>query len=92
MIYIKKSVLDSRSTGFFYSINISNLGGVCWVKIMEGKCKEPIQRNISKENCCSAGPNVGFTEKELNDFEYFFATAIGDGSTCTSCIGNQNKN
>lgn len=54
---------------------------------MEGKCKEPIQRNISKEKCCSAGPDVGFTEKDLNDFEYFFATAIGDGSTCSSCLG-----
>ncbi|KAJ6640905.1 putative cytochrome P450 6d5 [Pseudolycoriella hygida] len=71
---------------FRFQLEEHHKSGVCWVKIVEGKCKEPIQRNVSKESCCSAGPNVGFTEKDLNDFEYFFATAIGDGSACTSCL------
>lgn len=52
-----------------------------------GKCKNPLSRYVSKAECCSAGPDVGFTEKEMNEFEFFFATAIGDGTSCTSCIG-----
>lgn len=46
-----------------------------------------MERNISKEKCCGGGDDVGFTEKELSEFEYFFATALGDGTACSSCIG-----
>lgn len=53
-----------------------------------GKCKQPLSRNVSRESCCSAGPTVGFTENDMNEFEYFFAMAIGDGTSCSSCIGN----
>ena len=62
--------------------------GTCWAKrTQSGKCKHPMERNISKEKCCGGGEDVGFTEKELSEFEYFFATALGDGTTCSSCIG-----
>lgn len=46
-----------------------------------------MERNVTKEKCCSNGDDVGFTEKDMNEFEYFFATALGDGMACTSCIG-----
>lgn len=52
-----------------------------------GKCKQPLAANVTKEECCSAGPEVGFTEKEMSQFEYFFAMAIGDGTSCNSCLG-----
>ena len=72
----------------FWLKHRSFAAGTCWVKRMEsGKCKQPLARNVSKEDCCGAGPDVGFTEKELNQFEFFFATAIGDGATCSSCVG-----
>lgn len=61
--------------------------GTCWEKrTQSGKCKHPMERNISKEKCCGGGDDVGFTEKELSEFEYFFATALGDGTACSSCI------
>lgn len=62
--------------------------GTCWMKrTNNGKCKQPMARNVSKEDCCAAGHDVGFSEKEMSEFEYFFATAIGDGTSCSSCIG-----
>lgn len=64
------------------------VAGTCWVKRMQnGKCKQPMARNVSKNDCCAAGNDVGFTERDLNEFEFFFATAIGDGTSCSSCIG-----
>lgn len=73
------------------------LAGTCWVKRMQnGKCKQPMARNVSKNDCCAAGNDMGFSEREMNEFEYFFATAIGDGTSCSSCIGQfsarKNKN
>lgn len=50
-----------------------------------------MERNVTKEKCCSNGDDVGFTEKEMNEFEYFFATALGDGRACSSCIGTYTK-
>lgn len=62
--------------------------GTCWAKRNQnGKCKHPMERNVTKEKCCSNGDDVGFTEKDMNEFEYFFATALGDGMACNSCIG-----
>lgn len=55
--------------------------------MQNGKCKQPMARNVSKNDCCAAGSDVGFTERDLNEFEFFFATAIGDGTSCSSCIG-----
>ena len=64
------------------------IAGTCWVKRMEGgKCKHPISRHVTKADCCAAGPDVGFTEKEMSEYEYFFATAVGEGTSCSSCIG-----
>lgn len=64
--------------------------GTCWVKRnQDGKCKHPMERNVTKETCCSYGSDVGYSDKEMNEFEYFFATALGDGTTCSSCIGNE---
>lgn len=51
-----------------------------------------MERNISKEKCCGGGDDVGFTEKELSEFEYFFAMALGDGTACSSCIGKRDFN
>lgn len=62
-------------------------GGTCWDRMEGGKCRHPLQRQVSKEDCCAAGPDVGFTEKDMNEYEFFFATALGDGTSCTSCIG-----
>lgn len=50
-----------------------------------------MERNISKEECCGGGEDVGYTEKEMSEFEYFFATALGDGTVCSSCIGKRSK-
>lgn len=61
--------------------------GVCWEKKGNGKCKRPVQRSISKAECCAAGPDAGFTEKDMSDYEYFFATSLGENSECMSCIG-----
>ncbi|XP_055320206.1 uncharacterized protein LOC129577357 isoform X2 [Sitodiplosis mosellana] len=61
--------------------------GTCWAKRTQGgKCKHPMERNVSREKCCGGGDDVGFTEKEMTEFEYFFATALGDGTACGSCI------
>lgn len=46
-----------------------------------------MERNISREKCCGGSDDVGFTEKEMSEFEYFFATALGDGTVCSSCLG-----
>lgn len=62
--------------------------GTCWAKRTQtGKCKHPMERNISREKCCGGSDDVGFTEKEMSEFEYFFATALGDGTVCSSCLG-----
>ncbi|XP_031634012.1 follistatin isoform X2 [Contarinia nasturtii] len=45
-----------------------------------------MERNVSREKCCGGDDDVGFTEKEMTEFEYFFATALGDGTACSSCI------
>lgn len=50
-----------------------------------------MERNVSREQCCGGGDDVGFTEKEMTEFEYFFATALGDGTACSSCIGKYSK-
>lgn len=65
--------------------------GTCWAKRTQtGKCKHPMERNVSKEKCCGGSDDdIGFTEKEMSEFEYFFATALGDGTACSSCIGNK---
>lgn len=63
--------------------------GVCWEKKGNGKCKRPVQRSISKAECCAAGPDAGFTEKDMSDYEYFFATSLGENSECMSCIGTK---
>lgn len=73
---------------FLCSVSHSFAAGTCWAKrTQSGKCKHPMERNVSKEKCCGGGDDVGFTEKEMSEFEYFFATALGDGTTCGSCIG-----
>ncbi|XP_055380259.1 uncharacterized protein LOC129611242 [Condylostylus longicornis] len=62
--------------------------GACWIKrLQNGKCKEIFSRNITKEECCKPGnDDFAFTDKELSEAEYFLATAIGDGTACSSCI------
>lgn len=49
-----------------------------------------MERKVTKEKCCANGDDVGFTDREMNEFEFFFATALGDGTACASCIGKKN--
>lgn len=76
---------------FFFVSFRSLVAGTCWAKRTQtGKCKHPMERNVSKEKCCGGSDDVGFTEKEMSEFEYFFATALGDGMACSSCLGKFN--
>lgn len=64
-------------------------GGSCWLKVSEGsKCRELFTKNVNRTECCSAGPDLGYSEKDVSDAEIFFITAFKSFSaTCSSCIG-----
>lgn len=57
-----------------------------------GSCKQPQRRFVSRNECCggngAAPSNLGFTESDMNDQEWFMAAAIGEGTSCSSCLGN----
>lgn len=53
----------------------------------DGQCRRPFARSVSRNECCKYEHDVGFTEKEMSDQEFFFASAIGNGNSCNSCIG-----
>lgn len=65
----------------------SIIAGTCWVtKLDGGRCKQPMAQNISRAECCAAGVDAGFTDGEMNQFQYMISIATGSGG-CQSCIG-----
>lgn len=74
----------------FYVFTFKFIAGTCWLHRMDGgSCKQPQRRFVSRTECCSrAGGSFGFTEPDMDDREWFMSVAIGDGTTCSSCLGN----
>ncbi|XP_067631873.1 uncharacterized protein Fs [Eurosta solidaginis] len=59
--------------------------GACWRSIQSnGKCSEIYLRNSTKAECCRY-PELYYTDRDVTEVEFFFATTVGDGMTCSPC-------
>ncbi|XP_053963998.1 uncharacterized protein LOC128866953 [Anastrepha ludens] len=59
--------------------------GACWHSSQSnGKCSEIYLRNSTKVECCRY-PELFYTDRDVTDVEFFFATTVGDGMTCSPC-------
>ncbi|XP_063698089.1 follistatin-A [Culicoides brevitarsis] len=66
-----------------------NVCGTCWLKKMDGgKCNNIFTKNVQKEECCAAGPDLGWSENDVSDAELFFMVALNSGISCSSCVDN----
>ncbi|XP_034479837.1 uncharacterized protein LOC117785737 isoform X2 [Drosophila innubila] len=60
--------------------------GTCWqTHLGSGKCNQIFSTNITKSDCCGSSQTFSYTDRELSNVEYFFATAIGGGVECVPC-------
>jgi hypothetical protein len=51
-----------------------------------GKCNKLYTKNITRDECCQAGYDMGYTDRDVSQVEAFFADAFNDGVTCSSCL------
>lgn len=52
-----------------------------------GRCSKLFTKNVQKEECCAAGTDLGWSEKDITDAELFFLAAFNSGMSCLPCLG-----
>jgi hypothetical protein len=80
---------DAVGISYLFSFLFSfwSSGGTCWLQRMEnGKCNKLYTKNITRDECCRAGYDMGYTDRDVSQVEAFFADAFNDGVTCSSCL------
>ncbi|XP_043277437.1 follistatin-A isoform X1 [Venturia canescens] len=65
----------------------SATGGICWSSISNGRCKELLSQDVTRQECCAsnAAAATAYSEEDLDSGSLFFWRVLGGGVHCRPC-------